>query len=101
MRKYIYNSTELDEDVDILDETSLDEDNDNEKKLVLYNDDVNTFDNVIQAIMEICGHQLHQAEQLTMMIHYKGKATVKEGSFDKLVAMQGAFILRKINAEIQ
>ena len=46
-------------------------------KLVLWNDDVNTFDFVIESLIEVCGHTLEQAEQCTILVHYKGKCTVK------------------------
>ena len=49
-------------------------------EIVLHNDDVNTFDHVINSLIEVCEHTLEQAEQCAMLVHYKGKCTVKSGS---------------------
>src|SRR5690606_33072294 len=57
------------------------------KKLVLYNDDVNTFDHVIDCLVSICKHQVQQAEQCALLVHFKGKAIVKEGEDDELKIM--------------
>jgi ATP-dependent Clp protease adaptor protein ClpS len=69
--------------------------------LIVYNDDVNTFEFVINVLMEICGHAPEQAEQCTMLIHYKGKCSVKNGDWDKLVAMRNAICNRGISAEVE
>ncbi|MTG98938.1 MULTISPECIES: ATP-dependent Clp protease adaptor ClpS [Myroides] len=53
-------------------------------ELVLHNDDVNTFDHVIETLIRVCNHSDIQAEQCAMLVHYKGKCTVKTGEFDKL-----------------
>lgn len=50
------------------------------KKLILHNDDYNTFDWVIQTLMEVCGHSAEQAEQCAYIVHFKGKCQVKHGS---------------------
>ena len=71
-----------------------------EHNLVVYNDDVNTFDHVIQTLIEVCNHTPEQAEQCTIIIHYKGKCSVKEGSFEKLKAMRDAICDRGISAEV-
>lgn len=68
--------------------------------LILWNDDVNTFDWVIESLVEICGHNESQAEQCAMIVHYKGKCSVKRGDFEKLRPMCEAFIDRGINATI-
>ena len=52
--------------------------------LVVYNDDVNTFDHVIESLIKVCKHQVVQAEQCTWIIHNNGKCQVKHGSFEKL-----------------
>lgn len=70
------------------------------KKLVIYNDDVNTFDWVIDTLMEVCRHTSEQAEQCTLIIHYKGKCSVKEGEFDELLTMRNEICRRGISAEI-
>lgn len=72
-----------------------------EKQLILYNDDVNTFDHVIDCLMAICKHELHQAEQCAYIVHYKGKCTVKSGSFDELEPMHEALCLQQLSATIE
>jgi ATP-dependent Clp protease adaptor protein ClpS len=69
--------------------------------LIIYNDDVNTFDFVTQSLIKICKHDALQAEQCTMIIHYNGKCSVKRGSFEKLRAMCDALCDRGLSAEIQ
>ena len=68
------------------------------RKLVLHNDDVNTFDWVIDALVEICRHSIEQAEQCSYIIHHKGKYAVKHGSLESLKPMKDAIIDRGINA---
>ncbi len=72
-----------------------------ESKLIVYNDDVNTFDHVTETLIEICEHTPEQAEQCTLIIHYKGKCTVKMGEFDELVGMRNAICNRGISAEVE
>jgi len=69
-------------------------------KLVLHNDDVHTFDYVIDALIEICKHTLEQAEQCTILVHFKGKCTVKTGSMDLLKPMHEKLISRELTSEI-
>ncbi|MCE6990409.1 ATP-dependent Clp protease adaptor ClpS [Dyadobacter sp. CY323] len=69
-------------------------------KLVIYNDEVNTFDWVIDTLMEVCNHTSEQAEQCTLIIHYKGKCAVKEGTFEELAGMRNEICRRGISAEI-
>lgn len=68
--------------------------------LVLHNDDVNTFDFVIESLIEVCDHTVEQAEQCTWLVHYKGKCDVKSGSFDFLEPMCTALLERGLSAEI-
>jgi ATP-dependent Clp protease adaptor protein ClpS len=56
----------------------------NNNEIVLYNDDVNTFDHVIDTLIKVCNHTSEQAEQCAILVHYKGKCTVKTGPIDKL-----------------
>ena len=70
-------------------------------KLILYNDDVNTFDHVAKTLIDICGHTEEQAEQCTLIIHYKGKCSVKEGDYDELAAMCTAITDRGISATVE
>ncbi len=85
---------EYEEDVAIL------EREDEIYKIVLWNDDVNTFDDVIQALIEICEHTPEQAEQCTVLVHYKGKCTVKTGALEKLVSMNEKLLARSLTSEI-
>ena len=68
--------------------------------LVVFNDDVNTFDFVIECLIEICKHTLEQAEQCTILVHYKGKCTVKTGSMELLKPMHEKLISRGLTSEI-
>ena len=52
----------------------------NERKLILFNDDFNTFDFVIESLIEVCNHQPEQAEQCAIITHFKGKCVIKTGS---------------------
>ncbi len=72
-----------------------------ENNLVIFNDEVNTFDFVIETLMNICGHEPLQAEQCTLIIHYKGKCAVKSGHYDKLEPMCTALLDRGLSAVIQ
>lgn len=58
--------------------------------LVLHNDDVNTFDFVIECLVAICKHDKLQAEQCALLVHYTGKAVVKTGDFEQLLPMKTA-----------
>lgn len=71
------------------------------KDLVVFNDDVNTFDHVIESLIKVCEHKPLQAEQCTWIIHYKGKCQVKRADFDTLEPMCTALLDRGITAEIQ
>lgn len=70
------------------------------RNLVVYNDDVNTFDHVIETLIHVCNHSQEQAEQCTYLIHYKGKCTVKVGAFEELEGMCTAIHDRGISADI-
>ena len=70
-------------------------------ELIVYNDDHNTFDWVIQCFIEILNHSLEQAEQLSLLIHFKGKATVKTAPLRVLKPMKDALTDRGLNAVIE
>ena len=70
-------------------------------QLIVYNDDVNTFDWVIKCLMEICSHSSQQAEQLSLIVHFKGKATVKSGTMEILKPMKDALCERGLSAVIE
>jgi ATP-dependent Clp protease adaptor protein ClpS len=71
------------------------------KALVIYNDDVNTFEFVIESLIKVCKHEPIQAEQCTWLIHHKGNCTVKVGSFKELKPMCEALLDRGISAQIK
>ncbi|MBK8627108.1 MAG: ATP-dependent Clp protease adaptor ClpS [Saprospiraceae bacterium] len=70
-------------------------------QLIVYNDDYNTFDWVIQCLMEVCDHTHEQSEQLSILVHFKGKATVKTGSMTLLKPMKDALVERGLSAVIE
>jgi len=70
-------------------------------QVIVYNDDVNTFDWVIECFMDICDHTFEQSEQLSLLVHFKGKATVKTGPFDKLKPIKDALVERGLSAVIE
>ena len=69
--------------------------------LVVWNDEVNTFEWVIETLMEVCGHGQEQAEQCSMIIHSKGKYAVKNGEYETLKPMCDAITDRGIGATIE
>jgi ATP-dependent Clp protease adaptor protein ClpS len=69
-------------------------------EIVLFNDEVNTFDHVIDSLIEICDHTLEQAEQCTLLVHYKGKCTVKTGEYNDLKPRCTRLLTRGLSAEI-
>ena len=69
--------------------------------LIVWNDEVNTFEWVIQALVEICGHSPEQAEQCAMIIDGKGKYGVKQGDYDNLKPQCDAITDRGIGATIE
>lgn len=69
--------------------------------LIVWNDDVNTFEWVIETLMTVCQHSQEQAEQCAYLIHFKGKYAVKEGDYEELKPMCDAITDRGINATIE
>jgi ATP-dependent Clp protease adaptor protein ClpS len=72
-----------------------------QRDLIIYNDDFNTFDFVIDALMTVCKHELEQATQCTYIIHFKGKCQVKRGIYKELESMCSALLERGITAQIK
>ncbi|AHF14183.1 ATP-dependent Clp protease adaptor ClpS [Niabella soli] len=70
-------------------------------QLIVWNDEVNTFDWVIETLIEVCGHTYEQAEQCSLFIHYKGKYGVKEGMYEDLEPMCNAILDRGIAATLE
>lgn len=74
---------------------------DNLCHLIVWNDEVNTFEWVIETLMDVCGHSQEQAEQCSYIIHFRGKYAVKQGSYDDLKPQCDAITERGINATIE
>lgn len=72
----------------------------NENEIILYNDDVNTFDHVIDTLVRVCKHEPLQAEQCALLVHYKGQCGVKSGEMKELVPMCSALLDAGLSAEI-
>lgn len=72
-----------------------------ESALVLYNDDVNTFDHVITCLVKYCKHELLQAEQCAHIVHFKGKCAVKHGTVRKLKPIASALLDKGLSVEIE
>ncbi|MDB4144293.1 ATP-dependent Clp protease adaptor ClpS [Flavobacteriaceae bacterium] len=79
-------------------ETSVEEGHLNE--IVLFNDDVNTFDHVIETLVHVCHHSYEQAEQCSLLVHYKGKCTVKTGVYEELEPQCSQLLKAGLSAEI-
>lgn len=69
-------------------------------EIILYNDDVNTFDFVIDSLIDVCEHTLEQAEQCTILVHYKGKCAVKTGEYKDLEPRCTRLLELGLSAEI-
>jgi len=80
-------------DIDVLESTD-------QVDLVVYNDEVNTFDWVIQSLVEVCSHTAQQAEQLSLIIHFKGKSTVRVGARPELVPLKNQLQDRGLSVDI-
>ena len=71
------------------------------KQIILYNDDVNTFSHVIECLMSICEHTPEQAEQSSLIVHYKGKCGVKRGEENELKRKCSALLDQGLSAKIE
>ena len=69
--------------------------------LILYNDDINTFEHVIKSLVEICGHDSVQAEQCAIIVHFKGSCEVKIGMAEVLAAMSRSLNLKGLNSKVK
>ncbi len=94
MNEIYMTKEKVQEDVDILEQVV------NQHEIVLFNDDVNTFDFVIDSLISVCEHTLEQAEQCAYLVHYKGKCAVKTGEFDELKLKCTELLNRGLSAEI-
>ena len=89
------NKTDFKEDLDVLTLTEP------PCHLIVWNDEFNTFEFVIETLMDVCGHSFEQAEQCSYIIHYSGKYAVKNGSFDDLKPLCDTITDRGINATVE
>ncbi len=93
IKNHTQTDTAVDTDVLTLTETPC--------NLIVWNDEVNTFEWVIETLMEICGHSHEQAEQCAYIIHFQGKYAVKNGNYDELKPPCNAITDRGINATVE
>ncbi|WP_411031330.1 ATP-dependent Clp protease adaptor ClpS [Spongiimicrobium sp. 3-5] len=71
-----------------------------QNEIILFNDDVNTFEHVIETLIDVCEHSPEQAEQCSLIVHYNGKCTVKTGEYDYLKPRCSRLLQAGLNAEI-
>jgi len=69
--------------------------------LILHNDDIHTFDYVIESLIEVCGLDPFQAEQCTFIVHYKGKCDIKKGTYTELLPFKNGLIERGLTVTIE
>jgi ATP-dependent Clp protease adaptor protein ClpS len=84
----------IQEEVDVLEKEV------NQHEIVLHNDEVNTFDFVIDSLIDVCEHTFEQAEQCTILVHYKGKCTVKTGEYKDLKPRCSKLLTLGLSAEL-
>jgi ATP-dependent Clp protease adaptor protein ClpS len=84
----------IQEEVDVLEQEV------NQHEIILYNDEVNTFDFVIDSLINVCDHTQQQAEQCTYLVHFKGKCTVKTGELDDLKPRCSKLLELGLSAEL-
>ena len=82
------------EDLDVLEQETY------QHQIVLHNDEVNTFDFVMESLITVCEHTLEQAEQCTILVHYKGKCTVKSGEYKDLEPRCSKLLQLGLSAEL-
>jgi len=87
--------TRTEKEVDLLEEVE------EKRTIVLYNDEVNTFEFVIESLVKICKHKTEQAEQCAYLVHFTGKCAVKQGSYIQLKPLCSALLDRGLTAEIE
>lgn len=93
----ILNNTKISEEQEVVELVKEKEEN----NIVLYNDEVNTFDFVIESLVDVCKHDVLQAEQCTLIIHYNGKCAVKQGEMPELRPLCEALLDRGLSATIE
>ena len=88
-------------DTDVLELVDVETKTTSPYQIIVWNDDVNTFEWVIETLMEVCGHSYEQAEQCAYIIHFSGKYAVKNGFYEDLRPMCDAILDRGINATLE
>ncbi len=83
-----------------LEDLLLEEETVKQSEIVLFNDEVNTFDHVIETLIAVCEHSPEQAEQCSLIVHYKGKCTVKTGEYNDLKPRCSRLLQAGLSAEI-
>jgi len=94
LRNFYLSKEQTQEDYDVAEKET------NKYEIILFNDDVHTFDYVIDSLIEICEHTLEQAEQCTYLVHYKGKCAVKTGEYEELKPRCTRLLQKGLSAEI-
>ncbi len=84
----------------LLEELLLKEETVKQNEIVLFNDDVNTFEHVIETLVDACEHTPEQAEQCSLIVHYNGKCTVKTGEYQDLKPRCSKLLQAGLSAEI-
>ncbi|MDB2606771.1 ATP-dependent Clp protease adaptor ClpS [Zobellia sp.] len=84
----------------VSEELLLEEEVVNQNEIIVFNDDVNTFDHVIETLVDVCDHTPVQAEQCSLIVHYNGKCTVKTGEYKDLEPRCGKLLEAGLSAEI-
>lgn len=79
----------------------MDVESTNQKQLILFNDEVNTFEYVIDCLVDVCGHVQEQAEQCALTAHVKGRCAVKSGSFSELKVLFEEMSRRQLSMSIE
>jgi len=94
MQEILMTKEKTQEDVDVLEQEV------NQHEIILFNDDVNTFDYVIDSLVSVCEHTLEQAEQCAYLVHYKGKCAVKTGELKELKSRCTQLLNLGLSAEV-
>lgn len=97
----ILNSVNFSHEVDVEEDISILLEELEVKRLILHNDDFNTFDWVIETLMEVCKHSAEQAEQCAYIVHYKGKCQVKNGSEKDMERLCKVLLQRGLTATVE
>ena len=85
---------------DVLEQVDIKSALENDNQIILFNDEINSFDHVINTLIKVCQHDSIQAEQCALLVHYKGKCSVKTGSYTDLEPRCTALLDAGLSAEI-